>query len=342
MRSDLLARAEELRASRTPYVLATVVRAERPTSAKPGDRALVLPGGELDGFVGGTCAESTVRRQGLRLLETGASTLLRITPMPDSDGPDEPDERAGPDGMTVVNNACLSGGSLEIFLESVMPAPLVHVHGDGPVAHALLRIGSAVGYDMVVADAGTRVPEDIAAVVIASHGRGEEPALLEALRAQVPYIALVASRRRGEVVLTSVGATADRVHSPAGLDIGARTPAEVAVSILAESIATRSVPVPAAQLVAAAPGQRSTAAQLVAAAPGQRSTAAPAPTALPLLVPQQLGAATGSAVDPVCGMSVTIGPDALTLEHAGQAYYFCGSGCKAAFASDPHRYLAHA
>lgn len=334
MRSDVLARAEELRASRTPYVLATVVRAERPTSAKPGDRALILPGGELDGFVGGTCAESTVRLQGLRLLETGASTLLRITPMPDpadQAGPGAAQRRADGDGMVVVNNACLSGGSVEIFLESVMPAPLIHVHGDGPVAHALLRIGSAVGYDMVAADAGTRVPEDIAAVVIASHGRGEEPALLEAMRAQVPYIALVASRRRGDVVLTSVGATADRVHSPAGLDIGARTPAEVAVSILAEIIATRSVPVPATELVAAAAGQRSTAPEPVAAA-----------TALPLLVPQQPGAGDDSAVDPVCGMSVTIAPDALTLEHAGRAYYFCGSGCKAAFASDPHRYLADA
>lgn len=301
MRTELLSRAEALRASRTPYVLATVVRAERPTSAKPGDSALILPDGELDGFVGGTCAESTVRLEGLRLLEAGASTLLRITPTPEEDSARE--------GMTVVNNVCLSGGSLEIFLESVLPAPLVHVYGDGPVAHALLRIGSAVGYDMVPADAGTPVPEDIAAVVIASHGRGEEPALLAALHAQVPYIALVASRRRGEVVLTSVGATADRVHSPAGLDIGARSPAEVAVSILAEIIATRSVPAPARA------------------------------AAEPLLVPPPAG---GSAVDPVCGMTVHIGPDALTLEHAGEAYYFCGSGCKVAFAADPHRYLAHA
>src|SRR5215475_11843709 len=108
MRTDLLSRAEALRASRTPYVVATVVRAERPTSAKPGDSALILPDGEMDGFVGGTCAESTVRLEGLRLLESGASTLLRITPTPEDD--------SGREGMTVVNNVCLSGGSLEIFL----------------------------------------------------------------------------------------------------------------------------------------------------------------------------------------------------------------------------------
>jgi xanthine dehydrogenase accessory factor len=324
MRTDLLSRAEALRAARTPYVLATVVRAERPTSAKPGDSALVLPDGELDGFVGGTCAESTVRLEGLRLLETGASTLLRITPMPEvAPGPVESAAPGRPaDGMTVVNNACLSGGSLEIFLESVMPAPLVHVHGDGPVARALLRIGAAVGYDTVAVDPATPIPADIAAVVIASHGRGEEPALLAALRAQVPYIALVASRKRGEVVLTSVGATADRVHSPAGLDIGARTPAEVAVSILAEIIATRPAPVPAG-----------------------RAARPPGRIDLPLLdQPDEAprAAPSGTAIDLVCGMTVAVGPDALTLEHAGQPYYFCGSGCKVAFAADPHRYLADA
>jgi xanthine dehydrogenase accessory factor len=79
----LSVRAERLRTERTPFVLATVVRAERPTSARTGDRALVLPDGTLEGFVGGTCAASTVRMQALRLLESGESTLLRITPEPD-------------------------------------------------------------------------------------------------------------------------------------------------------------------------------------------------------------------------------------------------------------------
>jgi xanthine dehydrogenase accessory factor len=198
------------------------------------------------------------------------------------------------------------------------------VHGDGPVARALLRIGAAVGYDVVAADAGTPVPPDVAAVVIASHGRGEEPALLAALRAQAPYIALVASRTRGEVVLTSVGAAPDRVHSPAGLDIGARTPSEVAVSILAEIIATRPASVPA---VAPALG----------GALGR--------VELPLLdqsVEAASAAVADTATDPVCGMTVAVGPHALTLEHAGRTYYFCGSGCKVAFAADPHRYLADA
>ena len=318
MRTDLLAKAETLRQARTPYVLATVVRAERPTSAKAGDSALILADGTLEGFVGGTCAESTVRLQGLRLLQTGTSTLLRITPEDEAAAPTErvSDEA---EGMIVVNNPCLSGGSLEIFLEAMMPAPLIHVHGDAPVARALVRVGAAAGYDLVAADAATVIPPDTAAVVVASHGRGEEAAIAAAVRAEVPYIALVASRKRGEIVLKGVGVSPERVHSPAGLDIGARTASEVAVSILAEIIATSREPrllVP--DSVPAVP----------AGTVPAESTARPA----------ELGT---TALDPVCGMTVTITADALAAEHAGQMFYFCGSGCKVAFTDDPHRYLTH-
>src|SRR5262249_8452468 len=160
-------------------VLATVVRAQRPTSAKPGDAALILADGTLDGFVGGTCAESTVRLQGLRLLETGESTLLRITPDAPVSGAAE-ETHQGDDGLVVVNTPCLSGGSLEIFLEAMLPAPLIYVYGDAPVARALARIGSAAGYDMVTAGPGRpgvagddgpiMIPDDTSAVVVASHG----------------------------------------------------------------------------------------------------------------------------------------------------------------------------
>ena len=112
-------RAAELRDARVPYVHARVVLAEAPTSAKPGAEALVLPDGTIEGFVGGTCAESTVRAQGLALLDSGESLLLRITPTP------EPEQA----GMLVVHNPCLSGGTLEIFLEPVMPAPAIVVAG---------------------------------------------------------------------------------------------------------------------------------------------------------------------------------------------------------------------
>jgi xanthine dehydrogenase accessory factor len=233
---DVLVRADDLRTGRTPFVLATVVRAERPTSAKPGDRALVLPDGTVEGFVGGDCAESTVRAQGLRLLETGASTLLRITP---TEGAETVSE-----GLVVVGNPCLSGGSLDIFLEAMLPPMLVYVFGDAPVARALVEVGTALGHDVHLrADSTGALPADLGAVVVASHGRGDERSVLAAaVRARVPYVGLIASRRRGSAVLAELDVPDEqraRIHTPAGLDIGARTAAEIALSVYAEIIAER-------------------------------------------------------------------------------------------------------
>lgn len=305
--TDLASRADRLRAGRTPYVLATVVRAERPTSARAGDRALVLGDGTIEGFVGGVCAESTVRAQGLRLLRTGESTLLRITPDPGGTG--GTGEPAGTPGLVTVANTCLSGGTLEIFLEAVLPPPFVWVLGDAPVARALATVGAALGYTVDSAtDPSAPVPPDATAVVVASHGRDEEPVLTAALRAGVPYVGLVASPRRGGAVLSGLDLTdaeRDRVHTPAGLDIGARTPAEIALSVFAEIIQTRPIP--------------------------QRAAA---PAAV------QAAAAPEEALDPVCGMTVAVSDASLWLEHDGVVRYFCGPGCRQAFAADPGRYTA--
>jgi xanthine dehydrogenase accessory factor len=297
MRSDLLGRVDALRSRRVPFVLATVVRAERPTSAKAGDCALVLADGTLEGFVGGTCAESTVRVQGLRLLGSGESTLLRITPTAESE--------AAVEGLVTVGNPCLSGGTLEIFLEAMVPPTLVHVFGAAPVARSLVAVGSAAGYDMqATTDPATPIRPDTAAVVVASHGRAEEDVLTRAVRAGIPYVALVASRRRGAAVLAGLDLTDEQkaqVHTPAGLDIGARTAGDVAVSILAELVAARP------------------------------RTAPPIPLPRAPELPTE-------AVDPVCGMAVAVTDDALQLQHAGATWYFCGTGCQQAFAADPSRY----
>lgn len=232
MRPDLLSRVSVLRAERKPFVLATVVRAQRPTSAKAGDAALILADGTLDGFVGGTCAESTVLTFGLRSLASGESTLLHITPSGNAAAPEE--------GAVTVANPCHSGGALDIFLEPMLPPPLVHVLGDAPVARALVALGEPLGYAVVsTVDPSAPIPADAVAVVVASHGHDEEPVLTAALRAGVPYVALVASRRRGAAVLSSLDVDTSAVHSPAGLDIGARTAPEVALSILAEIVASR-------------------------------------------------------------------------------------------------------
>jgi xanthine dehydrogenase accessory factor len=240
MTIDLLARADALRAQRIPFVLATVVRAERPTSARPGDRAIVLGDGTVEGFVGGACAATTLRTQSAALLagEGTGTTLLRITPVPEAGS-------ALP-GTVIVDNPCLSGGTLEIFLEVVMPSTLVHVFGQTPIARALAAVGEAAGYEVRrTTDPAEPVPAGAAAVVIASHGHDEQPVLQAALAAGVPYLALVASPKRGAAVLAELGEGADRVKTPAGLDIGAREPGEVAISILAELV-SRRVTTPAA------------------------------------------------------------------------------------------------
>ena len=231
-RADLLERVNGLRTGRTPFVLATVVRAERPTSARPGDCALVLADGTIDGFVGGVCAESTVRLESLRLLQAGESGLLRITPAAD-DGPAQ-------EGVRTVGNPCLSGGTLEIFLEAMIPPVLVSVYGEAPVARALVKVGNSLDWDVRSGvDPAAPIPADTSAVVVASHGRDEATVLRAALSADVGYVALVASPRRSAGVLEELAALGvderqrARIHAPAGLDIGARTAGEIALSVFA-------------------------------------------------------------------------------------------------------------
>lgn len=291
---SVLTRVDDLRSHRTPFVLATVVRAQRPTSAKPGDRALVLPDGTMEGFVGGSCAESTVRTQGLRLLRTGESTLLRITP--------SVAEEIVSEGLVTVGNPCLSGGSLDIFLEAMLPPTLVYVYGEAPVARSLVDLGLALGHDVrPMTDPSAALPADLSMLVVASHGRDEEAVLAAGLRAGVPYVGLVASPKRGRAVLASLEVDDElrgRVHTPAGLDIGARTAPEVALSVYTELVALR---------------------------PRLRVEAAPAET-------------VAEAVDPVCGMTVAVTAAALSLRSGEKPVYFCGPGCQQAYADDPERY----
>jgi xanthine dehydrogenase accessory factor len=287
-RAALEARAEALAHARSPFVVATVVRRQRPASVRAGDMALVLADGTIEGFVGGTCAEESVRLHALRALETGEPLLLRIVPEGPGDGPDA-------EGAITVSNPCLSGGALELFLEPHIPAPRVVVLGETPVADALADLGPRVGLEV---EHGSEPADGDLAVVVASHGRDEERTLERALRDGVPYVGLVASRRRGAAVLAALDVDEDlraRVRTPAGLDIGAYTAEEIALSILAEIVSVR-----------------------------RRRVALPAVAPVP-----------ATAVDPVCGMEVAVTAATPRLERSGATVYFCGEGCRARFAAEP-------
>jgi xanthine dehydrogenase accessory factor len=298
-RLELAGRAATLAAAGTPFVWATVVRAQRPTSAKPGDSALVLADGQVDGFVGGDCAESTVRAQALEVLATAEPRLVRITPSPDDVG-------VGDDVVTVYN-PCLSGGSLEIFLEPAVPLPVVAVFGHAPIATALLRAHRLFGQQVLQLEKpDDPLPPGVRALVVASHGNDEQPVLEAALRADVPYIGLVASRRRGPAVLDSLDVDEQmrsRVRTPAGIDIGARTAPEVALSILAEIVAVLREPPVARD---DSPGPAHDASEMVR--------------------------------DPVCGMMVAPVDATPHVETPTGVVYFCGTGCRNAYLDNPLAY----
>src|SRR4051812_44785736 len=159
IRGELAHRFDTLVADRMPFVLATVVRTAKPTSVRPGDSALVLADGTIEGFVGGTCAQASVRLHAARALETGEPVLMRLVPGETGE--------AHEDGVLVVHNPCLSGGSLEIFLDPQLPALRIVVVGETPIARALCDVAGAAGYD--VATGIEPLPTD-AALIVASHG----------------------------------------------------------------------------------------------------------------------------------------------------------------------------
>jgi xanthine dehydrogenase accessory factor len=340
---SLSRRAQELTAQGAAFVTATVVRVEHPTSVQPGNVALVHEDGQIEGFVGGVCAQNSVRLYSLQAIERSEPLLLRILP----EGPaaaaksganvdpasHPPHEVAHDEGSITVQNPCLSGGAIEVFLEPFLPAPRMIVAGDTPIAAALLRLAPELGLDAVDArgaDSGRPVPgaEDLA-LVVASHGRDERGILRAALETGVRYVGLVASRKRGAAVLDALRGDGvpenllARIDTPAGLDIGARTPAEIALSILASIIEVRRRAARAAG--SAWPATPARAAPATPATPARPTPAAPTTPAR--LTP----AAPATATDPVCGMTVLVSPDALTLEHAGQTHFFCGEGCKQTF-----------
>lgn len=255
--------AARLRASGTPHAVATVVRTLSSTAAKPGMKALVLDNGEFaEGWLGGGCVTSAVQRAAKEAIRSGEATLVCLRPeelMADEDGA----EQGGEGMVTLARNGCPSKGSMDIFVEPVVPQPELLVFGHGPVARALLRIAAGFGFTLAsygaadgeaapAADRHYTTAEELAAsgntrrfIVVATQGAGDVASLTAALPLGAEYLAFVGSRRkfasyRDRLIAAGIAAElVGDVRSPAGLHIDAVTPEEIALSIMAEIVRTR-------------------------------------------------------------------------------------------------------
>ncbi len=260
MYDEFFAKANELMQKGEPFATATVVRAEKPTSGKPGDKAIISRGGVMYGWIGGSCAQPTVVREALAAIAEDKGRLVRLTPGPASLEPRE--------GVKELPMTCFSGGTLDIYIEPQQPRPRLIIVGDLPVARALAHLGKAMSYHVIAVDLGPGteqgegamshadevlnslegIPEKanpLTFVVVATHGHYDEKALAAALLTPAPYVALVGSRKRSEAVLADLRSRGfedeemTRLKVPAGLDIQARRGDEIALSIMAEIVQVR-------------------------------------------------------------------------------------------------------
>lgn len=291
MALDLLALVVELRRRGEPFALATVVRCERPTSAKPGAKAVIRADGSLTGWIGGACAEPVVIRDALASLRDGQPRFISLV----GEGASVP----GREGVLEYPMSCHSGGTLEVFVEPWLPKPSMVLVGHGPVLETLAVLGAAAGFEILDggADLSRLSPPARAYVVVATHGTADEDALARALAGDAAYVSLVASRKRAGAVMESLrrrGLPPERLgalKAPAGLDIGAVAPEEIAVSIMAEIVHTRR---------------------------SQKTV-------------EGVAAAAVTSVDPICGMDVDVATARYRSEAPEGTVYFCCLHCKETF-----------
>lgn len=326
MFDQFLKETAELIAQGEPFVTATVVRALPPTSGKPGDKAIIHADGRISGWIGGGCAQPVVIKEALKAQADGRPRLVRISP---SDS--NPEE-----GIVDYTMTCHSGGALDIYLEPIKPKPQIMILGRSPVAQILARLGRTIGYgvsvvssespkegiagveSIVTADfklpGGKITPQTF--VVVSTQGEGDEEALEQALKSDAAYVAFVASKTKAAKVLEFLQGRglgpeqARRLRAPAGLDIGATSPEEIAVSILAEIV------------------------QMQASA--AKAAAQPKASAVLNVINND------EAKDPICGMTVDKSKARYKAEFEGKTFYFCCAGCKQKFDQAPQRYVTPA
>ena len=327
MFDDLLEQVIALKGRGQPFVLATVVACRPPTSAKPGAKAIVQADGSFHGWVGGSCAQPLVVQESLKTLNEGQARVVLLAPHPE-------ELNLGLEGIVPIPMTCQSEGTLAIYLEPFLPKPHLLVIGQSPMARSLVALGKGLGFRVSACDPSASAelfPEadalatDLAAVreqigpkshvVIATMGHYDEEALEAVVGSSAGYIGLVASPRRGRAVIDYLQGkgvapeSLQRVKYPAGLDVGAETPEEIALSILTEVV----------QKMRAAGGGLGN---------GELTAAAALDTPI---IP-------AGAVDPICQMTVNPADSRYFTTHQGDTYHFCCLRCKEEFDKEPARY----
>ncbi|HET7200644.1 MAG TPA: XdhC family protein [Burkholderiales bacterium] len=315
MRPELLKLAARFAERDERFAIVTVVRREPPSSAHVGDVALVTERGEYHGWTGGGCTRSSVLLEAMRAIADGKPRLLSLSP--------EPEGGRRP-GVVFLPMTCESGGTVEIYVEPVLPAARLVLFGSAPAARVLARIAHAMGYrvDVVDPDADesafpdARLQRSMAAesippgahVLVATMGDRDIEAVEAVLARSPAYVGVIASTKRFALLREALLAKGvsrealERIAAPAGLDIGARSPEEIAVSIMAQIVERRNRP------------------------------AAQATTT-------QVREQPSEAIDPVCGMSVAVAGARHSAEVLGTTTYFCCAGCRTKFLAEPGRFV---
>ena len=320
MFDEFLSKVTALRSAERPFAVAVVVRCQPPVSGKPGDKAIIQADGSVWGWIGGGCVQPLVIQEAQKAIEDGSPRLIRIAPSRGSESEE---------GIVNYSMTCHGGGGLDVYIEPMLSNPQILIVGRSLVAQILSKLGKVIGYHVsVVAPGANResfpdadliineldlsqvkiTPETY--VVVSTQGEHDEEALEQALRTNTPYVSFIASVLKARKVfdfLTTKGLAPEmlsRVKAPAGLNIGASSSEEIAVSILAEIVQKRKSKAPAA-------GNEHV--------PVDKSTLA-------------------KAHDPVCGMAVDTSAANYVSEYRGKTFYFCCGGCKQAFDREPEVY----
>ena len=313
---DWIKRAHELKKKGRPFAVATVINTVAPTSAKPMSKAIIHQNGDIEGWIGGGCSIHTVITEGLNCIQSGKAIVLRLSP-----------ENISKDKVTYKKEVflnCESGGTLEFHIEPVLPMTKLIIYGSTPTVYALAKIGSLLNYECYICSPNAefanelldnvqilkdyKVFSDQSVAVVATQGENDLHALKSAIDSKSNFISMIISNKKASSLffqLEKEGYSEEdisRVKFPAGMDINANTPEEIAVSILAELINDRNSVDLKEQVIVESKEDK-------------------------------------KEIDPICKMIVDPKNAADTYEFDDINYYFCCTGCKEKFALEPSSYI---